>query len=73
MDQGADGLVAKPGGDQAADSFDEGRQVGVVRRRLEEGEDRRGGLHEGIRDADDRYAKMLSMLVAQAKKAKAGS
>jgi hypothetical protein len=72
-DQGADGLVAKPSGDNAADSWDEGEKSVTF-----DGEWKKAKLTEAdytktFNDADDRYAKILSMLVAQAKKSKAGS
>jgi hypothetical protein len=74
MDQGADGLAPKLSGDSsAADSFDEGDKSMSF-----DGDWKRAKISEAdytkaFAAADDRYAKMLSMLVAQAKKAKAGS
>lgn len=72
-DQGADGLLAKPSGDNGADSWDEGDKSVAF-----DGDWKKAKLSEAdymktFSDADDRYAKLLSMLVAQAKKAKAGS
>jgi hypothetical protein len=72
-DQGADGLMAKPSGDSAADSWDEGDKSVTF-----DGDWKKAKLTETdytktFNDADDRYAKILSMLVTQAKKAKAGS
>ena len=48
MDQTCDGLVAKPG-DNAADTLGTGHHEHGLRRGLEEGEDFRGRLHEGVR------------------------
>jgi len=73
MDQGADGLVAKPSGDQAADSFDEGDKSVSF-----DGDWKKAKIPEvdytkAFASAEDRYTKMLSMLVAQLKKPKSGS
>jgi hypothetical protein len=71
-DQGADGLVAKPG-DNAADSWDEGdKSVNF------DGDWKKAKMAEAeytktFNDADAKYATMLSTLLAQAKKAKSGS
>jgi hypothetical protein len=71
-DQGADGLVAKPG-DNAADSWDEGdKSVNF------DGDWKKAKMAEAeytktFNDADAKYAAMLSTLLAQAKKAKSGS
>ena len=72
-DQGADGLAAKPSGDNAADTWDEG-----VKSVTFDGDWKKAKIAEAeytktFNDADDRYAKMLAMLVAQAKKSKPGS
>jgi hypothetical protein len=71
-DQGADGLVAKPG-DNAADSWDEGdKSVNF------DGDWKKAKMAEAeytktFNDADAKYAAMLSTLLTQAKKAKGGS
>ena len=73
MDQGADGLVAKPGGDQPADSFDEGDKSMSFDGDWKKAKIPEADYTKAFAAADDRYAKMLSMLTAQARKAKAGS
>ena len=73
MDQGADGLVAKPSGDSAADSFDEGDKSVAFDGDWKKAKISEADYTKAFADADDRYAKMLAMLVAQAKKGKAGS
>jgi hypothetical protein len=73
MDQGADGLVAKPGGDQPADSFDEGDKSVSFDGDWKKAKILEADYAKAFAAADDRYAKMLSMLITQARKAKAGS
>ncbi|MFL6279015.1 MAG: hypothetical protein ACJ731_02800 [Vicinamibacterales bacterium] len=73
MDQGADGLVAKPSGDQPADSFDEGDKSVAFDGDWKKAKIPEAEYSKSFASADDRYAKMLSMLVAQLKKSKAGS
>jgi hypothetical protein len=69
MDAGVDGLASKPG-DGGADSYEQGTtQV------LFDGDWKKAKMSEeeymkAFADADDRYAKMLSLLTAQAKSAK---
>ena len=73
QDQGADGLVAKPSGDQAADSCDEDTKSVSFDGDWKKAKIAEADYTKAFADADDRYAKMLSMLLAQAKKAKSGS
>jgi hypothetical protein len=74
MDQGADGLMPKLSGDSsAADSFDEGDKSVSFDGDWKKAKISEADYNKAFADADDRYAKLLSMLVAQAKKAKAGS
>ena len=73
MDQGADGLVAKPGGDHAADSFDEGDKSVSFDGDWKKAKISEADYTKAFATAEERYAKMLSILAAQAKKAKAGS
>jgi hypothetical protein len=73
MDSGADGLVAKPGGDQAADSFDEGDKSVSFDGDWKKAKITEADYTKAFASADDRYTKMLSLLLAQARKAKAGS
>lgn len=72
-DQGADGLVAKPSGDNAADSWDVGDKSVNFDGDWKKAKVTEADYTKTFNDADDRYAKILSMLVAQAKKAKSGS
>jgi hypothetical protein len=74
MDQGADGLMPKLSGDSsAADSFDEGDKSVAFDGDWKKAKITEADYTKAFADADDRYAKLLSMLVAQAKKSKAGS
>lgn len=73
QDQGADGLVAKPSGDAAADSCDEDTKSVSFDGDWKKAKISEADYTKAFSDADDRYAKMLSMLLAQVKKAKSGS
>jgi len=73
QDQGADGLVSKPSGDQAADSFDEGDKSVTFDGDWKKAKISEADYTRAFTAADDRYTKILAMLVAQVKKAKAGS
>ena len=74
QDQGADGLMSHPDGDQPADSWDEKDKTVAF-----DGEWKKAKLTEADYDksygaADERYARMLQALLAQAKGlGKAGS
>ncbi len=74
QDHRADGLVSRPDGDNGADMWDEGTKSTAF-----DGEWKKAKMSEAdytkvYTDADERYAKMLSLLLAQAKqKAKPGS
>jgi hypothetical protein len=73
QDAGADGLRMKPDGDQAADTVEHGDKTVVF-----DGEPKKAKMSEAdyskaYADADERYAKMLSVLVTQAKGKKGGS
>jgi hypothetical protein len=73
QDAGADGLRAKPDGDQAADTFEQSNKTINF-----EGDAKKAKMSDAdytktYTDADERYAKMLSALVAQVKAKKAGS
>jgi hypothetical protein len=67
IDQSCDGLVAKPDGDQVADSYENGaKQVSF------DGDWRKAKLSEddymkSFSEADERYARILNLLTAQAK------
>jgi hypothetical protein len=66
QDQGADGFAAKPGNDQLADSLEEGNKTlafdGAKKAKLSDEE-----YAKAFAAADERYARMLSLLLAQAK------
>lgn len=75
LDVGADGLIWRPDGSQGADSFDENNKSMSF-----DGEWKKAKMSEAdytrtYADADDRYAKMLTALLARTKelKGKAGS
>lgn len=73
QDQGADGLVAKPSGDAAADSCDEDTKSVSFDGDWKKAKISEADYTKAFSQADEQYAKMLSMLLAQAKKGKAGS
>jgi hypothetical protein len=74
MDQGANGLVKDPGGDQPADSWEQ-----ATKSTLFEGDWKKAKMaseaeyDKAFADADARYAQMLTLLAAEAKKSGAGS
>ena len=68
MDQTCDGLVAKPGGDAAPDTWEQGTTTTVF-----DGDWRKAKMSEedyvkAFAGADERYARILSLLAEQAKK-----
>ena len=68
MDQACDGLVAKPGDSQAADSWEQGTTTTAF-----DGDWKRAKLTEeaylkAFTSADEKYAQILSLLAAQASK-----
>lgn len=72
-DQGADGLVAKPSGDSAADTWDEGDKSVTFNGDWKKAKIAEADYAKTFNDADAKYTAMLSTLLAQAKKAKPGS
>jgi hypothetical protein len=75
QDQRCDGLIWRPGGDDVADMWDEGAKSTAF-----DGEWKKAKITEeeyikAYTEADDQYARLLSLLLAQTKqlKAKAGS
>jgi len=69
IDQSCDGLVARPGGDRVADTFEHGSSQVAF-----DGDWRKAKMSEAdymkaFQDADERYAKILGLLTAQAKSA----
>jgi hypothetical protein len=75
QDQGADGLNSKPGSDGPADTWDEGDKSVAFDGDWKKAKIAEADYTKNYADADERYAKMLVALVAQAKtiKGKAGS
>jgi hypothetical protein len=73
QDQRCDGLSRKSGGDDVADMWDEGDKSTAF-----DGDWKKAKISEAdytkvYTEADERYSKMLSLLLAQAKKGKPGS
>jgi hypothetical protein len=67
IDQSCNGLIAKPNGDQVADSFEHGAKSYAF-----DGDWRKAKMTEDVymkafSDADERYARILAVLTAQAK------
>ena len=66
QDQGADGFVPKPSGEQLADSMEESNKTlafdGAKKAKLSDDD-----YAKAFSAADDRYAKILTLLLAQAK------
>ena len=68
MDQTCDGLVAKPGGDNAPDTWEQGTTTTVF-----DGDWKKAKMSEeeyvkAFTGADERYARILTLLAEQAKK-----
>ena len=67
IDQSCNGLIAKPNGDQVADSYEHGAKAYAF-----DGDWKKAKLSEdaymkAFSDADERYARILNLLIAQAK------
>lgn len=75
MDFNADGLASRPEGELGADSYDEGTKSMSFDGDWKKAKISEADYLKAYTDADDRYAKMLSMLLAKTKevKGKAGS
>ena len=73
QDAGADGLRAKPDGDQAADTFEQSDKTVSFDGDAKKAKMSDADYTKAYSDADERYAKMLSTLTAQVKGKKAGS
>ena len=67
QDQGADGLSARADGDQPADSWDEKDKTVAFDGDWKKAKIAEADYTKAYTDADERYAKMLSTLLAQAK------
>ena len=68
MDQTCDGLVAKPG-DNAADSWEQGTTNTVFDGDWKKAKISEDDYTKAFTGADDRYARILTLLAEQAKKA----
>ena len=73
QDAGADGLRTKPDGDQAADTFEQSDKTISFDGDAKKAKMTDADYTKAYADADERYAKMLSALVAQVKAKRAGS
>ena len=73
QDAGADGLRAKPDGDQAADTYEQSDKTVSFDGDAKKAKMSDADYTKAYSDADERYAKMLSTLTAQAKGKKSGS
>ena len=73
QDAGADGLRAKPDGDQAADTFEQSDKTINFDGDAKKAKMTDADYGKAYTDADERYAKMLSALLSQVKAKKAGS
>ncbi len=67
MDQLADGLVAKPDNDQPADSLEQGKTTLVLDGDYKKAKVSEAEYQKTFDDADTRYARILALLLAQAK------
>ena len=67
IDSDCNGLAAKPGGDDAADSWEAGTQQVIFNGDWEKAKMTEEAYGKMFADADDRYAKLLALLTAQAK------
>ena len=67
MDQGVDGFVAKPGDDQPADSCEQGTKQITFDGKWKNAKLSEEEYMKAFATADERYAKILSLLTAQAK------
>jgi hypothetical protein len=67
MDQGVDGFVAKPGDDQPADSCEQGNKQITFDGKWKNAKLSEEEYMKAFQTADERYAKILTLLTAQAK------
>ena len=67
MDQLADGLVAKPDNDKPADTWEHGKTTRVFDGDAKKAKMTDEEYQKAFDDADTRYSRMLSLLLAQAK------
>jgi len=67
IDQSCDGLVARPNGDAAADTFEHGAKQWAFDGDWKKAKISEDDYMKAYSDADARYAKILALLTAQAK------
>ena len=67
IDQSCDGLIAKPDGDQVADSFEHGSKHVAFDGDWKKAKISEDEYMKSFADADERYAKILTLLTAQVK------
>lgn len=67
MDQGVDGLVAKPDGDAPADTWEAGKTPLVFDGKWKNAKMSEEDYMKAFADADERYTRILTLLAAQAK------
>jgi hypothetical protein len=70
QDQRCDGLIWRAGGDDVADMWDEGDKSTAFDGEWKKAKMSEADYTKAYADADERYAKMLSLLLAQAKQQK---
>ena len=68
MDQTCDGLVAKPGGDAAPDTWEQGTTTTVFDGDWKKAKMSEDDYAKAFSGADERYARILTLLAEQAKK-----
>ena len=67
IDQSCNGLIARPNGDEAADSFEHGSKSYAFDGDWKKAKMSEDGYMKAFSDADERYARILNLLTAQAK------
>jgi hypothetical protein len=67
MDQGIDGLVARPDGDAPADTWEAGKTQLVFDGKWKNAKMSEEEYMKAFADADERYARILTLLTSQAK------
>ena len=67
MDQGVDGLVARPDGDQPADSWEAGKTQLLFDGKWKNAKMSEEEYTKAFADADERYTRILTLLTAQAR------
>ena len=67
MDQGANGFVARPGGDQPADTWEQGTKTTAFDGEWDKAKISEAEYDKTFASADEQYARMLALLTAQAR------